>query len=668
VHETRQLNYTNFARSTLRSVLSQGASLMRVQNLDAHLFPSADVAAQEIFTCVLSRIDDPDAYEIVYVTSVSVNEFTVERGKENSPDLDWPEGSIIVHTITAGLVGDIVEEGPRDLEIIVTASSFGSAVVAAGILVSFDGALWQQANVTISPAFEEIFDEVYSPALKRWVFVGTDRVIFTTDFIVWTEASSVPVGSWRGVAWSESLDLFCAVRNNGTIDRVMTSPDGDVWTERVCPTSDTWQDVIWVEDFGLFVTGSGAFNTNILTSPNGIDWTLRTMPASHAIAKFAYKAPRLLFAASLSGYAHSADGIVWVTGEGYTITMKGVANSPSIFLAIGASSGTRVNTSSDGLEPWAIPGAPDFKFWQRVAYAPDADMFIGIHNEWSGGAGPLKVTTTVDEGVTWLRPTTPVGYDTYAFASIGVGRAPAFPPIIPTSDDPSFSSVQLLCDFSGSHQQEHFTDQSNAARIPFFQDNARIDATQSKFGVAGLRTDGGLIDHIRFDDSDDFNLGSGDFTMEGHMRHTALPSTSPWRGHAMMSHYLNTGNQRGWWCGFSDNDELEFGWTTNGITGKFLETDDAPTIAIDTWYHIAITRVATNLRMFLDGVELNPVGSAIGTDIIFNSNQTLRTSMINTSVGFTRNHRGWIANLRLTVGVARYTATFTPPSGKFPGT
>jgi hypothetical protein len=92
----------------------------------------------------------------------------------------------------------------------------------------------------------------------------------------------------------------------------------------------------------------------------------------------------------------------------------------------------------------------------------------------------------------------------------------------------------------------------------------------------------------------------------------------------------------------------------------------ATAVTASSWNHIAVTRNLTTLRLFLNG---NSLGSA-SSSLNFNNTRQVGIGANGTSVGATAVGRypinGYIDDLRITKGVARYTANFTPPTAPFP--
>ncbi|MBK6587935.1 MAG: LamG domain-containing protein [Acidobacteria bacterium] len=84
-------------------------------------------------------------------------------------------------------------------------------------------------------------------------------------------------------------------------------------------------------------------------------------------------------------------------------------------------------------------------------------------------------------------------------------------------------------------------------------------------------------------------------------------------------------------------------------------------LSANTWYHLAATRQGSTYRLFVDGTQVATTTSSI--TIHDNANSLY----IGTSTdGSTSPVNGYIDDLRITKGVARYTANFTPPAAAFP--
>jgi hypothetical protein len=89
-------------------------------------------------------------------------------------------------------------------------------------------------------------------------------------------------------------------------------------------------------------------------------------------------------------------------------------------------------------------------------------------------------------------------------------------------------------------------------------------------------------------------------------------------------------------------------------TGYYVFNNVGATVALSTWHHMAISRASGVTRMFINGT------------LITSQADTVNYSVSGLSVGSTVDNsvffNGFIDNFRLTPGVARYTASFTPPT------
>lgn len=97
-------------------------------------------------------------------------------------------------------------------------------------------------------------------------------------------------------------------------------------------------------------------------------------------------------------------------------------------------------------------------------------------------------------------------------------------------------------------------------------------------------------------------------------------------------------------------------WVGQGPSTTFLFETSSQCLSPNTWHHIAVTRSGTTARIFVDGIL-----RASGTD------SRNYTGYINTH-GVCNRTLGaglYLQDLRVYVGAAKYTSTFTPPGAMF---
>lgn len=211
--------------------------------------------------------------------------------------------------------------------------------------------------------------------------------------------------------------------------------------------------------------------------------------------------------------------------------------------------------------------------------------------------------------------------------------------------DPNFSSVVALLHFDGSDSSTTFTDSSGYARTFTPTGNAHITTAQSKHGTASGYFDGNG-DYITAPSSTDFNFGTGDFTVETFIRFNTFPAVSG----SIVGSYPGT-----WVLQYRPDQGNKIVWYDGGSTASA-----ALSLSTGTWYHFAVCRSGTSLRIFLDGVQ---TGSTATNTTNVNGTGALT---IATLAGAGQSIDAWLDELRITKGVARYTSDFTPPTSAFP--
>ncbi len=218
--------------------------------------------------------------------------------------------------------------------------------------------------------------------------------------------------------------------------------------------------------------------------------------------------------------------------------------------------------------------------------------------------------------------------------------------------DPHFASVVLLLGFEGADASTTFTDESPSPKTMTAVGNAQIDTAQFKYGSAAGLLDG-TGDNISTPDAAAFTLGTSDFTFETWVRFSALGAGSrtffsQWSATASPASRTHLWDASGTAMRFSYNQTLSF--------------TSAWTPSINTWYHVAISRSGANLRMFVDGTQIG-ITHNISTTSIVDSTSTVQIGANNAASSYLAGH---LDEMRITVGVARYTSNFTPPASAFP--
>jgi hypothetical protein len=225
---------------------------------------------------------------------------------------------------------------------------------------------------------------------------------------------------------------------------------------------------------------------------------------------------------------------------------------------------------------------------------------------------------------------------------IGTGAySTASAEVTPTAGDPLFSSVALLLHMDGTGNT--FVDSSATPKTIAAAGNATQSVTQSKFGGKSLALDGSSA--IRIASNAAFGFGTGDFTIEFFLYYT---------GGSGYVFFTNMNSGTGPYLSYGLNNRTKRPWLWNN--GDVLNT--STNITNNVWQHHAVVRSGGVLTIYLDGVATG--STTFATDL-----GSARVFDLGDNGGGSQLTNGFIDELRVTKGVARYTANFTPPTEAF---
>jgi hypothetical protein len=188
--------------------------------------------------------------------------------------------------------------------------------------------------------------------------------------------------------------------------------------------------------------------------------------------------------------------------------------------------------------------------------------------------------------------------------------------------------------------------------------NAQIDTSQSKFGGASLLLDGSG-DYLSIPDSPDWAFGTGDFTIDLWARMNVLGDNE----FIAQGAGYNFDNDAAWRITEANwNQSLYFSWTSNGTTQT--QVSKPWTQAVGTWYHIAIVRWGSSLLHFINGQQIGATYN-IGTTALYDSGQPLLIGCRDVVTGPWSYFNGWLDEIRISKGIARWATNFTPPTAPY---
>jgi hypothetical protein len=176
--------------------------------------------------------------------------------------------------------------------------------------------------------------------------------------------------------------------------------------------------------------------------------------------------------------------------------------------------------------------------------------------------------------------------------------------------------------------------------------NAQISTSVKKYGTGSLAFDG-TGDWLLVPDNTNLQLGTGNFTVEAWVY---LSATGSARG--LVGKGTST---TGWLLSTNSSDQIVFTHGTTTLTSSSA-------LSANTWTHVAVVREGTGTnqtKIYIGGS--NVATGTVSTD--FNQTSVMYVGADRTG-GSALN--GYIDDLRITKGYARYTANFTPPTAAFP--
>lgn len=209
----------------------------------------------------------------------------------------------------------------------------------------------------------------------------------------------------------------------------------------------------------------------------------------------------------------------------------------------------------------------------------------------------------------------------------------------------------FLLHMDGADASTTFTDKSfgGSAHTVFVLGDAQVDTAQSKFGGASLLLDG-TGDFLSLDGHADFAFGTDDFTVDFWARRSVIDAQ-----HILYDSRPTSTNGDYLTIFFSSGNKLSV------FVNSTLVIEGTTNVAANTWYHVAVTRSGTSTRAFLDGVQ---EGTTFTDNTSYlNGADRPRIGARGTDGGTA--HQGWIDELRVTNGVARWTGTFSPPTAPY---
>jgi hypothetical protein len=531
----------------------------------------------------------------------------------------------------------------------------------------------------------------------RFIVRNDQKLEYSDQTNTATSTGTIPLNTWTNVAVSRSgtsVKLFI----NGTQDGSTTSSNN--LTNQVGYIGRTWDGFIFtgyisnlrVTKGGALYTGTYTPSTTPLTttvssgtvslltcqsnrfldnSTNAFTITVNGTPSVQAFSPFLPTAAYDTSVVGGSGYFDGTGDFLQIadsasldlTGD-YTIEMWMYSTATPVsttFLQLGSSSNYLVMYLASSTKYITVAGSLSItastalvlNTWNHIALVRNGS---GTNNTvlYLNGVNVGQATNTTSftgSASNGLRIGAEFPSDFYFNGYISSARlvngtavyTAAFTP--PTAPLTAVTNTAALLNYTNSGIFD-----STAKNVLETVGNAQVSTTQAKWGTTSMAFDG-TGDYLVSNTStpDLYAFGAGAFTIEFWLylntvsgnqivydgRPSGTQTTQPtiFVASAVVSYYVN-------------------GSTV--ITGSTLSTGQ--------WYHIAVARSGTSTKMFVNGTQ---AGSTY-TDSTVYTNTANRPLIGMDSFSTPSNPlNGYIDDLRVTKGYARYTANFSVPAAAF---
>lgn len=288
-------------------------------------------------------------------------------------------------------------------------------------------------------------------------------------------------------------------------------------------------------------------------------------------------------------------------------------------------------------------GAIKLNTWHHICMARSGTTFTGYVNGVSQGtytmtgtlgSSSLNVYVGLGGGGAGLTPFSGYLADFRAVSSC-VYKADFGPPTMPLSTITN-TSMHFKFANGGVYDDSGVTSLQTAG-------TAQISTNTSKYGTGSLYFSGAAGNYLLRKYNDLGTTFAGDFTVEAWVYPTAT------RVQCVVDTRTTDASSTGFFFGLNASNQAMLYHNAAATQGG--------TVSLNTWTHIALVRSGSTWTVYVSGVSVGTLTRAV---VLNDTNLQIGASTTVTSSS-TNYFSGYIDDLRITKGYARYTTTFTPP-------
>ena len=368
--------------------------------------------------------------------------------------------------------------------------------------------------------------------------------------------------------------------------------------------------------------------------------------------------------ASNSAYAFGTDDFTveaWVNFGSIAGAITPICQSDAVGISssdkwwFGYTAGALYFACHTGGQPFAsIPFTPALNTWYNLAVTRSSGtmrLFInGVSGTVTNGNGGFSGRNLGQGGMSIGAMSSPYYLNGY-LSDVRLVKGTALYTAtysVPTAPLTAVSGTSLLLNFTNAGVYDA---RANSVLISVGTPQAQASTTQAKWSPTSASFSGSAA-YLYAPSNTAFAFGTGDFTVEGWVYFNSTSGNQP----LGQSDAIGSSTNNKWYLNYTGG-QLVF--ATHASGGFSCSTPFTPSTGI--WYYITVTRSSGTMRLFINGVSGSV--TTTGTPSGYNLGQGGLTVGGISGPSYLN---GYIQDLRLTKGVARYTATFTPPTAALP--
>lgn len=317
---------------------------------------------------------------------------------------------------------------------------------------------------------------------------------------------------------------------------------------------------------------------------------------------------------------------------------------------VAANTSDYANIPLTGAGSLAISGAANGRhLFIRIQQHATAAVALSFPTSFRWESGVAGVISTALNAVDLLVLTTFDGGATF-HATLSKGRAAA------VIADSLFSSVGLLLHMEGTEGSIVFTDSSSFAKTVTPSGATAITNVVAKYNAGSARFNG--TGNLNVPSGAELDFAAGDLTVELWVRHDNILNSD---AEVLFCKKVSDAGTA-WVQIYKEPSAGRYVVTAsyNGTSNAFAFTS-ASVITSNVFSHVALTRSGSTWTIWIDGAN---AGSVISSGVVELS--PANPLKIGSNTSGANPVVGYMDEFRITKGIARYTAPFTPPIAPFP--